>query len=396
MNKVIPFEELTSCDLDVDATYEGGIKGNTGDDPINRLVGGGNQGGFRYVGSPRERTLKLCVLYSELADPDWPDELRVETGAFIYYGDNKRPGHELHDTQRSGNLILRNLFEDLHNQKRISVPPIFIFSKGIKGRDAVFRGLAVPGAMGIPQTEDLVAIWKSRSGERFQNYRAVFTILNVPHISRSWINDIKRGETLSANAPKVWIDWITGGVYKPLEAERVSRVRSRDAQLPQGERQKAILGLLVQFFKSHPDREYAFERCAGDLVKMMDANVVSIDLTRPWKDGGRDGLGKYRIGTAASDILVDFALEAKCKNPERGSSSGVKDTGRLISRLRHRQFGIFVTTSCVHDQAYAEIIEDGHPVLILAGTDICEILEKAGFNSREAVERWLESSFGRR
>ena len=118
MNKVIPFEELTSCDLDVDATYEGGIKGNTGDDPINRLVGGGNQGGFRYVGSPRERTLKLCVLYSELADPDWPDELRVETGAFIYYGDNKRPGHELHDTQRSGNLILRNLFEDLHNQKQ--------------------------------------------------------------------------------------------------------------------------------------------------------------------------------------------------------------------------------------------------------------------------------------
>jgi hypothetical protein len=101
MNKVIPFDKLTSCDLDVDATYEGGIRGNTGDDPINRLVGGGNQGGFRYVGSPRDRTLKLCVLYSELADPDWPDEVRVETGAFIYYGDNKRPGHELHDTQRS-------------------------------------------------------------------------------------------------------------------------------------------------------------------------------------------------------------------------------------------------------------------------------------------------------
>jgi hypothetical protein len=34
-------------------------------------------------------------------------------------------------------------------------------------------------------------------------------------------------------------------------------------------------------------------------------------------------------------------------------------------------------------------------VLILAGSDICEILEKAGFNSREAVERWLESSFER-
>ena len=78
-------------------------KGNTGDDPINRLVGGGNQGGFRYVGSSQDKILKLCVLYSELTDPDWPDELRAETGAFIYYGDNKRPGHELHDTPRRGN-----------------------------------------------------------------------------------------------------------------------------------------------------------------------------------------------------------------------------------------------------------------------------------------------------
>ena len=147
--------------------------------------------------------------------------------------------------------------------------------------------------MGIPQTEDLVAIWKSRSGERFQNYRSLFTILDVPHISRSWINDIKRGEPLSANVPRVWVDWVTGGVYKPLKAEQVSRVRPRAAQLPQTESQKAIIQMLVQFFKSHPDREYAFERCAGDLVKMMDTNVVSIGLTRPWKDGGRDGLGKY-------------------------------------------------------------------------------------------------------
>ena len=46
MNKVVPFDRLTSCDLDVDANYEGGMKGNTGDDPINRLVAGGNQGGF--------------------------------------------------------------------------------------------------------------------------------------------------------------------------------------------------------------------------------------------------------------------------------------------------------------------------------------------------------------
>ena len=58
-----------------------------------------------YIGSPRDRSLKLCVLYSELADPDWPDELRFEKGAFIYYGDNKRPGHELHDNAATDNCV---------------------------------------------------------------------------------------------------------------------------------------------------------------------------------------------------------------------------------------------------------------------------------------------------
>jgi hypothetical protein len=381
--------------LDVDATYEGGIQGNTGDDPINHLVGGGNQGAFQVCReSSRENIEALCSIFGACRS-GLAGRIASRNGGFHLLWRQQKTGHELHGTQRGGNLILRNLFEDLHNQKRISVPPIFVFTKGIKGRDVVFRGLAVPGSVGIPQTEDLVAIWKSRSGERFQNYRSVFTILDVPQISRSWINDIKRGEPLSTSAPRIWVEWITGGVYKPLEAEHVSRVRRRAAQLPQSESQKAIIKAIVQFFKSHPDRQYAFERCAGDLVKMMDMNVASIDLTRPWKDGGRDGLGKYRIRTAASDILVDFALEAKCKKPDLGNSVGVRETTRLISSLRHRQFGVFVTTSCVHEQAYSEIIEDGHPVLILAGRDVCEILEKAGYNSLESVERWLRSSFAR-
>jgi hypothetical protein len=118
-----------------------------------------------------------------------------------------------------------------------------------------------------------------------------------------------------------------------------------------------------------------------------------IELTRFWRDGGRDGLGKYRIGTQASDILVDFALEAKCKEPDIEHSSGVHETARLIARLRHRQFGVFVTTSCVHEQAYNEIIEDGHPVLIITGADICGILRRSSKNSQEDVRRWLELNF---
>jgi hypothetical protein len=50
-----------------------------------------------------------------------------------------------------------------------------------------------------------------------------------------------------------------------------------------------------------------------------------------------------RSPSLADRISLDFALEAKCYAPENGV--GVKELSRLISRLRHRQFGILVTTS---------------------------------------------------
>jgi Restriction endonuclease len=215
----------------------------------------------------------------------------------------------------------------------------------------------------------------------------------VPNIPRSWLNDLRGGVRLSENTPAPWVKWINGGAYTPLQAIAVTRLRSRARQLPADDHNIRILKLIVSFFKEHPDREYAFERGAGELVRMMDSNVREIELTRFWRDGGRDGLGKFRIGTKATEILVDFALEAKCKEPSIDRSSGVRETIRLISRLRHRQFGVFVTTSCVHEQAYNEIIEDGHPVLIIAGIDICDILQKSGFNSEEAVGRWLQTNF---
>ena len=64
-----------------------------------------------------------------------------------------------------------------------------------------------------------------------------------------------------------------------------------------------------------------------------------------------------------------------------GNGGGVRYTSRLISRLRHRQFGVLVTTSPLDAQAYKEIREDGHPVVVLAGRDIVDILKKLGFNT---------------
>ena len=107
----------------------------------------GNQGGFR-IRKYADGSYCLAVLYSNLADPDWPDRLDEETGLFVYFGDKKRPGHELHVTPRKGNELLRFCFDAIHGlpTRRGVVPPFFVFTKGTKGRDVIFRGLAVPGS----------------------------------------------------------------------------------------------------------------------------------------------------------------------------------------------------------------------------------------------------------
>ena len=121
----------------------------------------------------------------------------------------------------------------------------------------------------------------------------------------------------------------------------------------------------------------------------MDKNVISLDLTRPWVDGGRDGMGKYNIGNSANSIEVDFAMEAK--RYKKTLSVGIKGTSRLISRIRHRQFGILVTTSYVGQQAYKEIAEDGHPIIIISAIDIINILKQNGITDIKKLKKWLNN-----
>ena len=137
--------QLQTLDLLVDANYEGGRNGNASDDPLPHLVGVSNQGGFRYIGT--RANPKLAVLTLTLKEPDWPDSLDKETGIFTYFGDNRRPGHELHATPRFGNLLLRDMFDKAHGDRntRAMVPPVLIFSNTGSFRDVAFLGLAVPG-----------------------------------------------------------------------------------------------------------------------------------------------------------------------------------------------------------------------------------------------------------
>ncbi len=390
--RTIRFDRIEAADLFVDAVYEGERYEHGWRDPLQEMFSAGVQGGFRYKGS-MSSGVQLCVLYSSLADLDWPDSIDFAQGLFTYYGDNKKPGHGLHDTKRKGNELLRRSFAWLHSGARELIPPFFVFTKGVRGRDVIFRGLAVPGAHDLGQTEDLVAIWKTANGQRFMNYRAVFTILDVPCVRRAWIDDLVAGEDPGANAPRAWRKWVVAGSYAPLLAPVSRQHRTREEQLPETTEEQGVLQVLIRFLKTHPDREYAFEACAVDIARMIDGNIASCDLTRRWRDGGRDAVGQYRIGTESTNINVDFALEAKCKSAENGS--GVRETSRLLSRLRHRQFGVFVTTSYVNTQAYQEIIEDGHPVLILAGRDIAQALIRQGHRTPDEVQKWLRAKYAR-
>lgn len=389
--KIIPFADLETSDLLLDATYLGGTDGHLGDDPLPRLLGLSNQGGFRFLGS-LDGNLRLVCMTTTLGDADWPDEMNLETGVFTYYGDNKKPGQELHKTGRGGNRILKSLFDAIHagSPQRELIPPVFLFLKTGSRRDVRFLGLAVPGVTTLAQTEDLVAVWKTSGNRRFQNYRARFTVLDIPTISRAWISSIATGKRDDELAPAAWKTWVKTGRRIPLISQRSIAHRRRVEQMPAHRHEIELLNILTAHFQSD---SYVFEHFAAAVAQMMIPSITNMDVTRRSRDGGRDAVGKMRIGEGDSSIEVDFAMEAKCYGPR--SSVGVRELARLISRLRHRQFGILVTTAWVDLQAYKEIKDDQHPIVIIAGGDITRILIRSGYSDPLALSSWLSANFPR-
>ena len=387
------FSELSKADLNLDAIYKGGSKGNSSDDIFPKLLGLENSGGFRTLKNRIEP--KMLALISSAEETEWPDFLDIETGIFTYYGDNRTPGNTILDTPKKGNQCLENLFNWTHGDglNRKKIPPIFVFIKdGKKGRDYRFRGLAVPGNPIFSQTEDLVSIWKSKNGFRFQNYKAIFSILSINKIKREWISDIHKGDTFSNNCPIVWKKWINTGEYTILKSIDEKKVKSKQEQLPQDKMGLKLLNSINDYF-SKVKSDYDFEKFAGKIFQMIDPNKIQdFTVTKLSRDGGRDVIGYYKIGTNTSSYKFSYHLEAKRFDP-RKSSVGIKETSRLISRIKYREFGVLVTTSYVHSQTYEEIIEDNHPIIFITGKDIVDILIKNGVNSEKNLETFLKKNF---
>lgn len=100
-------------------------------------------------------------------------------------------------------------------------------------------------------------------------------------------------------------------------------------------------------------------------------------------DGWRKNIQIVDLGSA--DLHVDAIYQ--------GGGKGNAGDDPLISRLRHRQFGKLITTSYVDLQAYREIKEDQHPIIVISAADIIELLKSAGHLGVSAVQAWLEREF---
>lgn len=373
----------------VDEVYAPPAGSTIADEPLHRIFGVGNAGGFRIKGRQPD-AVRLVVLYTSGHNPDWPDSLDPTTGDFVYFGDNRSPGHELHDTPRGGNRLLRTVFERSRasSEARALVPPIFLFEKAGPSREVRFRGLLAPGSPRLGAEDELVGIWRTTRAHRFQNYRAHFTVLDVSPVPRRWIDELLAGDPTGAHCPPAWRRWVAGRIYTPLQAPRTTTVRGKAAQYP-APHAMPLLRAVYEHFRARP---HDFEHFAADLWLDSDPNVEAIDVTRPSRDGGRDAVGTYRVGPPTDPVRITFALEAKCYRPET-SGVGVRDVARLVSRIKHRDFGVLVTTAHVGDQPYREVREDQHPVVFVTGGDIVDILARKGLRTVADVDAYLRRTY---
>ena len=390
---IIPYEDVPTADLLVDSVYKAGEDKDLRSEVLSKLMHIGNVGGFRKckksINGKKINDVGYVCIFSTGEELEWCDELDRTLGRFIYWGDNRKAGNPIDKTSLGGNAFLQDIFRSLSAGNRYAIAPIFVFQK-YTGRDAIFLGLAVPGDRRTRPQDALVAIWAQNSAGRYQNYKAIFTILDVSFIDRRWLDDLEAGIGYdSPYAPDVWKKWVDKGTYKPLITDK-NPVQYRRAyeQLPSlNSPQHEMLQSIIEYFKN----PYEFEACACKIAQMMDPNIIYIDQTQRARDGGRDAVGKYRVGPQSGGIELEFALEAKRYNIE--NPVGVKETSRLISRIKNRQFGIFVTTSYLGSQAYKEIIEDQHPVIVISGKDIIDILVSSGITDKKQLALWLKANF---
>jgi hypothetical protein len=384
-------------ELRIDLSLRNTNNPNNPNDVFNRFFrfsdgrGINNTSGFRAKSKADQTTdienCAFCLLVTTFGEAEWPDSLDYESGVFTYFGDKRTEG-DLHKTTVGGNRLLRNIFNKLHVGQRELIPPILVFEnyKGVDGSYMRFLGLVAPGAQGVSSFDDLVAVWRIKDRNRFQNYRSLFTVLKENLVSKVWLEDLVNGINPSDSiyCPLSWKRWVETGIYDPLTCERKREPRSKENQAPQNNNESNVLKNVMEGFS---DREFEF--AAVSIVELMDPRFKDFIVTQRSRDGGRDAIGTYQVGHADHQIQLTAIVEAKLW--KENSDIGVKPMSRLISRIKHRDIGVFITTSCFNKQVQKELIDDNHPVILISGGDIARVLIANELDLPEKFFAWSEN-----
>lgn len=215
--------ELTpsfEADLLVGAEYgtfdaSGNTSSELSDEPISALLPVGNQGGIRYSGG-REIT-RVVVLHMAAQHEEWPDSVDRTTAKVTYYGDARKERSD--HTQTRGNKLLEVAFRNAATPQTRSAAPVFlVFRSSIVRRNVVFEGVAAPGHPATPAEEALTAVWADQSLRGAPNYKTIYTLLDIPVVSRTWLNHLLVGgvSTLCNDTPESWARWVRGDGYTAL------------------------------------------------------------------------------------------------------------------------------------------------------------------------------------
>jgi hypothetical protein len=207
----VTFENLAGSDLVVNTIYQSGSAPNLKSEVLSRLLPVGNVGGFRWSGTWDKAN--IVVLTSNSNEVLWPDSYDRDGKMLRYFGDN-RSHREISDT-RGGNKILQAAFRgaDGKTNERLGAPIFLYFERFGKGRDWLFNGLAVPGHPEVDTSDSLQTVWSDSENGKFANYLATFTVIDVPVVSRIWIEELLLGQKISNNTPTAYRKWVENAEF---------------------------------------------------------------------------------------------------------------------------------------------------------------------------------------
>lgn len=200
--KEIRYDQLEDADLETGVTYCWGPEKNLKSEPISKLLGLGNVGGFRWKG--RMENVPYVVITSNSSKSEWPDHYQSEKGLLTYYGDN----HDGFDhLSTPGNAMLNLCNERLQKGLRNLVPPFLYFKKSDYARGLVFLGAFHPDVSNDPDDSWLQLIIRSNS-RQFSNYKARFRQTSDLIITRDKLQNSKSGLGRQLAHYSDWIDGV--------------------------------------------------------------------------------------------------------------------------------------------------------------------------------------------